>query len=623
MTSAQELEKLIISIVGDGSHYRRTTEQVKKQTKDMESTVSKTLDNMHRKMKRWGAAATVALTLPILGLGAAMVKMAAQAETTQMQFEVMLGKDRGDRLVKNIHAMAAATPFQKGDLEGAGRTLLAFGTGAEQVVDTMRMLGDVSAGTGKDLKELSVIYGQIRGLGRLQGQDFLQLVNAGVPVAEIAKVMGTNMAGLKDAMEAGLVPFEAVEMAFQNMTSEGGIFNNMMERLSQTTAGRFSTALDNVKAQMIALGADLLPLVGELLEQVQEWVDWFAKLDKDTKKLIVTVAAFAAALGPVAVALSAVMSVIKLLNAALLTPAGLVATIVALGAAFAMAATDVGGLGTALDNMGSKFGKTNIKAAFAMILPGGETAESVHAKEDERKWKQRQQELESERRKQAYHAEKAARRAQSMANVLKKPKWMAPAIEAEQTASAEDLLEPYVDMLTELQEMSDVRITFNVHGIDAVEAGTAQAAAALASYMALAPDKSKQVMEEQFKDDQRVAREMAAAEAKQAADMAKGTAAEQQRGLTAIHGRSTAEVQREIANLEYMNASPMHHNAQTRRELAERKTRIADLQTGLKLRKQGEALGPETQPLLDVLREIATNTAKEGLETTKLEAVGL
>lgn len=267
----------------------------------------KKMQAIGRTMRNFGAIMLITVSLPILGAGVAMLKMAADAETTRVQFETMLGQDKGRGMLKTIREFAAVTPFRFPKLADSARTLLAFGVAQEDVMDTMKMLGDVSAGTGKDINELAIIFGQIRGMGRLQGQDFLQLVNAGFPVSEIAKTMGISMKDLKDKMEDGDVSFKVVEETFRRVTGEGGKFNNMMEKLSQTTSGKFSTLLDNIGLLATQMGEYLIPAANKVIDTLMVAVQWFSALDPAVHKTVMVLVGLVGVLGPVLIGIGSVV----------------------------------------------------------------------------------------------------------------------------------------------------------------------------------------------------------------------------------------------------------------------------------------------------------------------------
>ena len=78
-----------------------------------------------------------------------------------------------------------------------------------------------------------------------------------------------------------------------------------MERLSQTAAGKFSTALDNLKQAGASIGELLLPMVTKAIDKVTEMAASFQQLDDRTKKIILIVGGVAAAIGPMLIGFAA------------------------------------------------------------------------------------------------------------------------------------------------------------------------------------------------------------------------------------------------------------------------------------------------------------------------------
>lgn len=204
-------------------------------------------------------------TLGALGIGVSIGALAksifdvgVKAEQTAIAFNTFLGSaTRGKALLQELNQFSVETPFSPDQVNGAAKALLSFGLEANKILPTLKFLGDVSSGTGKDLKELAIIFGQIKSTGRLMGQDLLQLINAGFnPLQVISENTGKSMATLKKEMEKGLISFKMVEDAFKSATSEGGLFFNLMEKQSQTVGGLVSTLAGNFEE----LGKNLFSL---------------------------------------------------------------------------------------------------------------------------------------------------------------------------------------------------------------------------------------------------------------------------------------------------------------------------------------------------------------------------
>lgn len=188
------------------------------------------------------------------------VKAAAAYESLAISFEVLTGSAAKARnVLKDIEKFGATTPLEQGDLQEATKTLMAMGVSVEDTMPILKMLGDVSMGNGERLKSLALVFGQISSAGKLTGGDLLQLVNLGFnPLQSIAKKTGKSMGELRDEMSKGGISLAMVREAFEDATGEGGTFENMLSRMSETAEGKFSNLKDNVEALKRSLGAGLL-----------------------------------------------------------------------------------------------------------------------------------------------------------------------------------------------------------------------------------------------------------------------------------------------------------------------------------------------------------------------------
>ena len=208
------------------------------------------------------------------GIGG-MIKLAADVETLSVQFKVLTGSaDDAARVMQDVQKFAAETPFQQIDIADAARMLISFGAGANTVVDELRMLGDLAAGTGQPLGQLAEIYGKARVQGRLFGEDINQLTGRGIPVIQaLAQQFGVAESEVKKLVERGQVGFPELQAALQSMTGPGGKFNGLMKELSTTTAGKFSTLIDNLKQVGIIIGEAILPAANIVIDTLLSWGD--------------------------------------------------------------------------------------------------------------------------------------------------------------------------------------------------------------------------------------------------------------------------------------------------------------------------------------------------------------
>jgi tape measure domain-containing protein len=295
--------------------------------------------------QKLGTNLTKFVTVPILGIGAAAVKAAADMEMQEAAFETMLGSaEKAKDLLQELNTLAAKTPFQMTDLAEATKTMLAFGIAQEEVLPNLQMLGDIAGGNSDKLRSLTLAFSQIQSTGRLMGQDLLQLINAGFnPLQTIAEKTGKTMAELKKDMENGAISAEMVSEAFKIATSEGGRFFGGMERASLTLKGQFSTLLDNIMMLGRGLGDVLLPPLKNIVTATTEIVQKFTAMDGATRTAVVQYGLLAAAIGPVILGVLKLIEIMPILKTSLTALAGhpVVAAMIVLGATFAAMAINI------------------------------------------------------------------------------------------------------------------------------------------------------------------------------------------------------------------------------------------------------------------------------------------
>jgi len=199
------------------------------------------------------------------------VGLAAEFEKTQVAMEVLVGSTRtANRVLEDLREFSDLTPLSPAEVQNAGRTLLAFGSDVGSVVGEIQRIGDVAQGVQAPLGEIATLYGKARVQGTLFAEDINQLTNRGIPVIQLfAEQLGVSTEQVKKMGSEGKITFENLEQAFITMTSEGGKFQGMMERTSQTFAGRVSTLSglwDNLVKEMGEPVRDALkPLLEDLI----------------------------------------------------------------------------------------------------------------------------------------------------------------------------------------------------------------------------------------------------------------------------------------------------------------------------------------------------------------------
>lgn len=160
-------------------------------------------------------------------------------QSIELALSNLLGSaEKGAALFQQITKFAVETPMNEKDVANGAQTLLGFGVAAEKVMPILKQLGDVSMADSQRFQSLVLVMAQVAAVGKLQGQDLLQFVNAGFnPLNEMVQMTGRSMSNLRDAMSKGEISYEMVQQALAHATSEGGKFNGMLNTMAQGLAG--------------------------------------------------------------------------------------------------------------------------------------------------------------------------------------------------------------------------------------------------------------------------------------------------------------------------------------------------------------------------------------------------
>lgn len=228
-------------------------------------------------------------TNPIVALTAGIgvvSKLGMEAEKTSTAFNVLVGsEDKAAKMLGELNKYADNTLWDRASTQKAAQTMLGFGVSTETVVGDLKMLGDVAMGDKNKLQQLALVFGQISAAGKLQGQDLLQLINAGYnPLLDISAKTGKSVAQLKDEMSKGLVTFDMVRDAFKRATSAGGKFANMTENIAKTSYGAFEQLKGKLLGTLLELYNVIQPLIipvlnalGSALEALGNMAQWVVK----------------------------------------------------------------------------------------------------------------------------------------------------------------------------------------------------------------------------------------------------------------------------------------------------------------------------------------------------------
>lgn len=287
------------------SSVRQTFDQLQQQFRQMESQartstsrINSTLESVKSSLDRIANSAKwvgVALTAAVIGLGKAMSDAASQMQGIQQQFTTLTGSaERARQLIAEMEQLAASSVFDRGPLFQMASRFMAAGIAAEDVVDSIRILGDTVAATGQmsqeRLERVSFAIAQIAAKGRLQMEELLQLQEAGIPaLQQLQRALGLSQEQVAKIGKEGIGAGTALRALFQTWQKDfGGFMNQMMD----TVPAQLSNLRDNFVRMLTEPGSvlnqELVPLLKDLNDALKDIAESkeFKEFIKDFKDVL-------------------------------------------------------------------------------------------------------------------------------------------------------------------------------------------------------------------------------------------------------------------------------------------------------------------------------------------------
>ena len=307
------------------SETEQNLKSLKKEYSDFGSVAKQQLTEVGNQMKEVGGKITdtgkdlsMKLTAPIVALGTVGINYNAQMEQYRTMFTTLTGSaEEADRIIQQLQADAQKSPFDSASLIQANQYLISAGVSADEARTMINSLGDAVSATGggsAELERMAQNLQQIKNVGKASSQDIKQFANAGINIyGLLAESTGKSIEQVKE-MD---VTYEELTKAFQMASSEGGKYYGAMEAQGQTLNGSLSATKESIQMLLGSIMDSAMPGIVQVLQKVQEIINYFMSMDDGTKQMILTIGAIVAAVGPALVMVGKVVSGIGSITSAI------------------------------------------------------------------------------------------------------------------------------------------------------------------------------------------------------------------------------------------------------------------------------------------------------------------
>ena len=171
-----------------------------------------------------------------------LIDVRGQYEMLERSIGILVDSaQQGTKIFAELNAMALKSPFTTMELGAAAKQLVAYDIKANEVVDTVKRLGDIAAAVGIPIERLTYALGQIKAYDYLNARDARMFSNAGIPLVKELADYFTQLEGrmvstadIYDRIKKKAISFNDVMQVMNSMTDQGGKFFNFQEKVADT-----------------------------------------------------------------------------------------------------------------------------------------------------------------------------------------------------------------------------------------------------------------------------------------------------------------------------------------------------------------------------------------------------
>lgn len=215
-----------------------------------------------------------------------MIEIGGEFQKQRIALETMLGSlSKADVMYKRMKELAVESPFTFMDLMSYTKQLKAFQIPYNELFETTKRLGDISAGLGVDMNRLILAFGQVRAASFLRGQEVRQFTEAGIPLIEALSKKLTELEGhavsvgdVFDRISKRQVSFGMVKDVLWELTDEGGQFYNMQEKLTESLSGKLDKLKDSYQIMVAEMAQGNNAVLGGFLDTLTKLVQYGDKV---------------------------------------------------------------------------------------------------------------------------------------------------------------------------------------------------------------------------------------------------------------------------------------------------------------------------------------------------------
>lgn len=225
-------------------------------------------------------AGTAALTGSGVVLGTALTKGFGRLQAIENAQAKLtgLGHDAGtvEGIMRDATAAVKGTAFGLGDAATASAAAVAAGVQpGQELQDVLTLMGDAATIAGTDFGSMATIFNKVKASGKLQGDEILQLSEAGIPILQfLAAELGVTAGEVSEMASKGQIDFATFASAM-----EAGL-GGAAQSSGDTLQGAFANSMAAIGRFGANLMSSVYPQVRTFFAGFIEWMGPVEELGK-------------------------------------------------------------------------------------------------------------------------------------------------------------------------------------------------------------------------------------------------------------------------------------------------------------------------------------------------------
>lgn len=188
----------------------------------------------------------------------------------ESSMKVFLGSaEKGAEFTEKLQMYAYYNMFEFSDLAAASQQMISYGHNVESIIPRLDQLSNVATGTHGSLMELVDAYNRAKATGVVDARGIQSWAVKGVMIRDVLRDMGETVAGTT-------VTFDQLNKVLDHVTSEGGMFHNLMGEMMNNISAEAGQLEDNLSLMFNEIGEKyegvfikLLKLGGDVVDNYQ------------------------------------------------------------------------------------------------------------------------------------------------------------------------------------------------------------------------------------------------------------------------------------------------------------------------------------------------------------------